>query len=475
MDYDELRELSQELGRPIETLYALDGYNDPIYIGPTRVVGAEWFAGHWHRLNIPVGWHYRRIHYVLISQSPRLPFWKSFTVGKGALKQVYSATDGYLNTDGHWRELNNACRDAVYLGLVPLDAYVDRRNPNPISYLAQPVEAELAAIQSPEAYLFPARFPMPLVPHFGELHPGVIPQPYHIELWAEKSTMNDILIPLAARYRLNLITGVGELSATACRNLINRAIQSGRPVRILYISDFDPAGRIMPVSVARKIEFELDRQGLDLDIQVRPIVLSYAQCVQYRLPRTPIKPKDKRRTGFEQRFGEGATELDALEALHPGVLTRILTQEIEHYWNPEHDGSVEAQIAVYKEELDRIEESVRNQHSNELDGFTIEVGHLNVQLQAVNQQAAALRERMQPLWQAMVGELEEDQPEPNFECPEFDYVDEDANPLFDSTRDYVEQMDSYKAFQDKPTERRPRRPRQPRPARAPQTGFTRGN
>jgi hypothetical protein len=35
-----------------------------------------------------------------------------------------------------------------------------------------------------------------------------------------------------------------------------------------------------------------------------------------------------------------------------------------------------------------------------------------------------------------------------------DEGDEDLDPLFDSTRDYVEQMDRYKEHQDKPTERR---------------------
>ena len=46
----------------------------------------------------------------------------------------------------------------------------------------------------------------------------------------------------------------------------------------------------MPVAVARKIEFFLRDNELDeLDIQVRPIVLTKQQCEEYELPRTPIK------------------------------------------------------------------------------------------------------------------------------------------------------------------------------------------
>jgi hypothetical protein len=42
------------------------------------------------------------------------------------------------------------------------------------------------------------------------------------------------------------------------------------------------------------------------------------------------------------------------------------------------------------------------------------------------------------------------------EWPEPEAGDEDDDPLFDSTRGYVEQIDRYKQHQGKPTERRPR-------------------
>jgi hypothetical protein len=44
---------------------------------------------------------------------------------------------------------------------------------------------------------------------------------------------------------------------------------------------------------------------------------------------------------------------------------------------------------------------------------------------------------------------------PNIEevsWPEPAEADEDPDPLFDSRRDYVEQIDRYKEFQDRPTE-----------------------
>jgi hypothetical protein len=83
---------------------------------------------------------------------------------------------------------------------------------------------------------------------------------------------------------------------------------------VIYISDFDPAGNGMPVSVARKIEHILRRDGHDdLDIRIDPLVLTAEQVERYRLPRIPIKETDARKRHFEARFGTGAVELDALE------------------------------------------------------------------------------------------------------------------------------------------------------------------
>ena len=79
----------------------------------------------------------------------------------------------------------------------------------------------------------------------------------------------------------------------------------------------------MPKAVARKVEFTIAKFGLDVDLQLIPLVLTPDQCRQYRLPRTPIKDTEKRKDKFEQTFGVGATELDAMEALYPGELAKL--------------------------------------------------------------------------------------------------------------------------------------------------------
>jgi hypothetical protein len=429
LNYEGLKKLAGELGRPAHAVYVLAPHNDPFYIGPARTVDAEWFERVWRRLGRRLGHHYRRIHYLLVSQA-----------------EPIEMPDGkrYENTVDCWIVLCKAARDAVALGLVPPNAFSDNRNDAPIIHLIEPVPADVY-IANDWPGLFDFR--MPALPSLSLDRPTV-PQRYHLEIWAEKTTMNDILVPLARGYGMNIITGSGELSATQCRELVDRAIASGRPVRILYISDFDPAGQSMPVAVARKIEHEIYKRGVSLDIQVRPIVLTHDQCVEHQLPRTPIKETEKRLGAFEQRFGEGATELDALEALHPGLLREIILKEIARYWYDDHSDDVAATCEDIESELDEITADAIADQQSEIDALTD-------QWKEIADAYRAWQQLAKPIWQAISDRLDENQPTvDDVQWAESAAADEDDDPLFDSTRDYIEQIDRYKEHQGKPTERR---------------------
>jgi predicted nucleic acid-binding Zn ribbon protein len=428
VNYKEIKELAKELGRPIETLIALAPSNDPFYIGPPRTAAAEWFAGIWHRLGISTGYHYRRIHYLLVSQPEPI--------------KMLGGTP-YENNLECWFYLCLAARDAIALELVPQNAFVDNRNNAPIIHLIEPEDARiLLAGGFPEMF----GFQMPSLPRLALENP-TIPQPYHLEIWAEKTTMNDILVSLAREYGMNIVTGSGELSATACRDLVNRADESDRPVRILYVSDFDPAGQSMPVAVARKIEFDIARRGADLDVEVRPVVLTHDQCVEYHLPRIPIKESERRGAAFEARYGEGATELDALEALRPGLLRRLLIKEIDRYWDHGHDDAIGATCRDIKGRLDEITADIRAEHQHQIDA-------LEAEFQEITSAYRAWVDRARPLWQAIREKCYESAPDiDDVEWTEAFQADEDPDPLFDSTRDYVEQIDRFKRHQGKSTER----------------------
>jgi hypothetical protein len=157
-----------------------------------------------------------------------------------------------------------------------------------------------------------------------------------VEVWAEKTTMDDVLDPLCRQLGVNYVPAAGTQSITNADLLVERSRAARRPVRVLYVSDFDKEGRHMPFTVARHVEYLLAKLG-PVGFRLTPIVLTAEQVKHYELPPDPTR--------------EGAVELDALEALHPGELDRIVRGEIERLRDPAladrlADAEIEAQEAA---------------------------------------------------------------------------------------------------------------------------------
>lgn len=376
------------------------------------------------------------MHYALVSQDPPV------------LRHDGRA---YENTQRCWDYLCSAGKYARYLDLVSPDSFVDRRNPE------AKVHADLwaywpkADVSTDGSYGVDISLPdAPDAPDYnlsGITGYSVDGQPFMVELWFEKSTMNDILQPLCEKYKINLVTGLGELSITAIREFLRRAKRKNRPVRILYGADFDPAGLGMPVSVARKIEFFLstDAEYKDLDVRLQPVVLTAAQIAEYNLPRVPVKDSDKRKAGFEAAHGAGQVELDALEALHPGELTDILEDAILAYYDTDLVAHLQATHDAYRETLNTTRDDVLNtypeiaelqaRYNNLAEEFAGEVADLQVE--------------MEQIWSAFSSHL--DSRLANIEAPEMPTAclpDEDDSRLYQSNRDYFDQLSSYKRWRN---------------------------
>jgi hypothetical protein len=128
----------------------------------------------------------------------------------------------------------------------------------------------------------------------------------------------------------------------------------GKPTRIFYISDHDPAGELMPKATARQVEFWLRKYAPDIPFKLTPLALTKEQVVRFKLPRIPIKESDLRKKYFQDRHGSGACELDALEALHPGELARMVRNAVESYI----DASLEERLAdAHIEAQDDVEDA----------------------------------------------------------------------------------------------------------------------
>jgi hypothetical protein len=429
MDYSAIKQYAKETGQRVNDLIVLAPQNDPFYAGtPGDWEMAHWFQALWNAFYQGQNMHIRRVHYQIISQDPPI---------------VLPNGLPYENTERCWDYLNQASKMARYLRLVDPEAFNDRRNPDPISYANYPdaspeVRTRLGLWQSD------LRLPgFPNMPSYA-IDNFDVAQPYHLEIWCEKSTMNDVLLPLCQRYGAVLQTGLGELSITATLAAVHRLEQAERPARIFYVSDFDPAGQSMPVAVSRKIEYFVRTLGLNADVRLFPVILTLDQVRHYQLPRTPIKETERRRDSFEGRHGEGAVELDALEALYPGQLQMILSQYIETYYDTSLYDRVQEARAEVEQGLSQLWQQVTGRYTDDVAALHAEYMQLE---QDFGARMSGYADRLRTVWQAIQGELNVTTPDIVPWLPSPHRGSEVGSGLLNTEWDYLEQVDVYKLFQ----------------------------
>jgi hypothetical protein len=279
---EDIEALAAATGLPLMALHVLDKSSDPFLCGTeSQRQQAEWFLAVYEKYRDPGTFHLRGLHYRMVSahEPPQL-------------------LDGspYLNTGKCFEDMRSASRYARHLGLVDAADFVDRRNPPPHIFADYKLPVghddnphwsvdDMPAWELPKFIIpEPEPFSLPEI-SIGGYDYSLRDQPAHLEVWIEKSTMNDVLVPICRRLGINLVTGVGFQSITGVVQLLRRLndLPDDRPTRIGYISDFDPAGDCMPVAVAREIEFYIHKFAPGRDIKLTPIALTREQVVQYNL------------------------------------------------------------------------------------------------------------------------------------------------------------------------------------------------
>ena len=323
--YKKIRETAKRLKCNVTDLLCLAPANDPFYVGrPAMVEMAEW-AGRlekeWLENTRSNKFHIRRFHYYLVSLGD----------------VIRPNGTPYLNTDACWSYLVSAVKYARYLSHIDMSDVEDKKNREKknAEYWADRTFDEVnIQLEDIAAYI---------AHQYGLLINPQNHHPYHLEIWIEKDTMADVINPIAEKYGVDLVIGAGEISVTKVSQLYEKAKRLRKPIRIFYISDFDPKGDDMPISISRKIEWFTRRSDIQYDFKLRHLLLTRKQCAKYQLPRVPIKKSAGSGSGakayntrvarFQQVYGQGATELDALEALHPGEMGRIIEEAVRPYWD----------------------------------------------------------------------------------------------------------------------------------------------
>lgn len=439
----------------------------------------EWFLKQWLRFKPgATKVHVRGLHYAVqaLSETPDAVY-----MPNGKL---------YENTDACWKALERAGKYARYTRRIDPGIFDDRRSRDAKEYGFSTSTRSLDINDDRYAFDFVELEDLPTFPDFPEMpYFPSLPrysfsfngqQRYRLEVWIEKSTQESVIQPVCDRHGVTSVTAQGEISVSSMWKAIDRARKySNRTTTIiLYISDFDPAGKSMPVAASRKLEFLRWLRGSTVPMRLYPIALTHDQCLHYKLPRTPIKESDRRRSGFEYRYGSGATELDALESLHPGELARLLEQSILRFRDNSLGERVAKKRLSIREELTSIQREIHARHG--MDDLMEEYERVAALLPAIeathdlyegsylefieqyNRDVRApfdrwcteylepLRDKLHTAMKAVVNEMDDCMPDiDEYEMPEGEEVPLDNDCLYDSGRDYIPQLAVYKQFAGK--------------------------
>jgi hypothetical protein len=282
-------------------------------------------------------------------------------------------------------------------------------------------------------------------------------EPSVVEMWMEKSLdeADDPLIEtLCEEESVNLITGIGFMTISSVYALLERRSRLDKPLRILYLSDFDPAGKHMPVSPARHVEFALRKMEEKPDVRLHHLALTEDQVRDLELPRIPIKDTDGRKANFEAKHGKGATELNALmhetRRADTEQMLRGAIRDLRDDTLPGRLGRArrEAQRMLDEEfsrrlrwprrALDLIEEAAEEAGERYAEELQDLADRLAEEIEPLEERAGRVlqvaRRRLEGL-------------EEGIEAPEVEGEEPEGAAdgwLFDSRRDYLEQRDHYK-------------------------------
>jgi hypothetical protein len=342
---DLLRTIKDESGIGLGDLTVLSSQNDPFRLDtPANHENGKWFreqmeaCGLLKRAN-PI--HNRGIHYAIVSRGKaKLPSGKR-----------------YKNDADCWDFLETrASKAARWLGYVPFEKIIDARNAEPIIRIAETPNPKwsisvIPALELPDA---DDLNPQIYVSGFDRL------EPYKLVFFGEKTSLGEVLFPLADAYSADLYLPSGEISDTLLATMARTGAEDGREMVVLVMADCDPAGYQMAVSIGHKLRALREAFHPSLEFRVLTPALTVEQVRELGLPSTPLKDTELRAAGWRERYGVEQTEIDALATLNPSELRRIVRKACEPYFDStlaeriseaKADWIEQAQ-AIFEEEVD---------------------------------------------------------------------------------------------------------------------------
>ena len=214
-------------------------------------------------------------------------------------------------------------------------------------------------------------------------------QPYRLVFFGEKTSLEDVLGPLAEEFSADLYLMGGQISDTYLHQMAKDAAADGRPLVVFTFSDCDPAGYWdMPTVIGRKLQALRDLKFPSLEFTVVHAALSPEQASGLDLPSSPLKEGEGRAAVWEATYNIAQIEIDALATLQPDELERIAREAIAPYFDTDLAERVRAAYAAWRE---RASEEIAAQVDEErLDALRVRANAALEELRAVNGELAEI-------------------------------------------------------------------------------------
>jgi hypothetical protein len=398
-----LRAVKEESKIGLGELTVLSPQNDPFRLDtPANHEAGKWFrdqmevCGLLDRIN-PI--HNRGIYYAIVSRNDA----------------VLPSGKPYKNDADCWRFLEDqASKAARWLGYVPFDKIIDARNAEPIIRIAKQPDPQWGVSIGSLIDLPNAEDLEPTI-WAGGFHAR---QKYRLVFFGEKTSLAEVLGPLAERYGADLYLPSGEISDTLLATMAKTGANDGREMVVFIFADCDPAGYQMAVSIGHKLRAFKEALYPSLKFQVHAPALTVEQVRRFNLPSTPLKETERRADGWRERYGVEQTEIDALATLRPDLLRVI----VEDACRPFYDPSLVVRLdEVRSEWLEQVQDAFDDAVDDEV-------------LEDIRSQAEvaleSLREKLEDLGQIHDLRHEIDVPEPVL--PDADPPEDGPEPLVSS-------------------------------------------
>ncbi|MFL5328964.1 MAG: ParB N-terminal domain-containing protein [Gemmataceae bacterium] len=277
----------------------------------------------------------RQIHYQLLNNPP--------------LKHGRKSDSRYQNDDASYKALVNLLTRARHEGSIAFEAIDDPTRP----------------VTTWNVHRSPAEFIRKELDGFlkGYWRDLLQSQPNHIELFAEKNTVQTVLRQVASKYRAPLTVGRGYCSLPPLKAMVRRFRQSGKEkLIVLFVTDCDPEGMNIPVAITKTLRDDL---GVS-DVFPIKVALTRKQVQAFKLPSmTVAKAGSSRTKAYKKEHGQHVWEL---EALSPERLSKIVGNAIDSVLD----------VAAFNAEVDAEKrdaaflQAVRNRGAEALKGIDAE-------------------------------------------------------------------------------------------------------